>query len=584
MPTLRAAAADADCESLRLLTRAGMVRKLGPGCYQWLPLGARVLGKLEGLARASMDSLGGQEVRLPLVEHRRRLEKSGRWDLFRDGFLTLEDGSVLPSSSEESALEAVLRDVRSYKQLPLLLYQSGPKLEREPKPRLGPIRAREYLSLDAYSVHADEDSAAATAAAVLDGWSGLLGELGLASRVVEADPAGYGLESRELIVFPAAGSGPSAAEDEVALCDACSYRATLERAECGSSAPAAEPGCAPPPGLPPLEEVKTPGKTSVAEVSEFLGVPPESLLKTQLYMADGAPVMALVRGDHALCEAKLQAVLGPVRLTRATPEQYERVTGCAVGFAGPVNLPRWKTPDGKMEAVRIFADLSTRGMGPAVSGANKADTHAKNIHMGRDFVPDRYADLRLAAAGDPCPKCVEGRLKLSRGISVARAFRLGTRLSEAFGAEYTDPAQGRRPMSVCRYGLGLSRLLSVAAEVRRDEDGLLWPPAIAPFSVGVMPLSLDDPSVVEYAVAVYQELRAMGIDALLEDRPDRPGVRFKDLDLIGIPLRLVVSKKGLEAGRVELKYRERSERELIDLGDGPNSVAIGLADRVRALL
>ncbi|MEK9145379.1 MAG: YbaK/EbsC family protein, partial [Elusimicrobiota bacterium] len=334
-------------------------------------------------------------------------------------------------------------------------------------------------------------------------------------------------------------------------CTKCEYAANIERAGC----PPVQAPPLSPTELPPCEEVSTPGKTSVSDVARFLGVPAERLLKTQIYLHNGLPVMALVRGDHELNEAKLAAALGDGTLERATEEQYRKIAGCEVGFAGPVKLQRWKTKDGKMAEVRVAADHATLPVLNGVSGANKKDFHLKNINRGRDFTAHLEGDLRMATPADPCPKC-GARVEFVKGIEVGHVFKLGTKYSEAMGAVYLDKEQKPRTMVMGCYGIGVSRVVAAAIEQGNDADGIRWPKAMAPFSVIIVPVETDDPKVMAEAERIYAGLAEKGVEVILDDRPERPGVRFKDADLIGIPLRLVVSARTLGAGEVEFKRRD----------------------------
>ncbi|MFH1725345.1 MAG: proline--tRNA ligase [Elusimicrobiota bacterium] len=562
LATLREAPSDADTVSARLLIRAGMVRKAAPGLYAWLPLGLRTLRKVEAIVREEMDRAGGHELSLPVLQPKEPLDKTGRWALFGKDLLRVKDrkgaGLCLPASAEELATELARRDLRSWRQLPLMLYRIGPGFSDEPRPRQGVMRAREYLVKDAYSFHLDLDDASRRYDAMLEAYTRIFERCGLRAAPVEALPGATGGERSHEFVAPA-----EAGEEVVLRCTSCDYAADLDRAECpadGVDAAPDSPSESRAGGLPPLEEVPTPGKTTVAEVAQLLGASPRAFLKTQLYMAGERPVMALVRGDHELNEAKLSNALGGAPIERATERQYETIAGCPVGFAGPVRLPRWKTPEGRMEDVRIVGDEAIRGVADAVSGANKKDAHLTHIHLGRDFSADVFADLRLARPGSPCPRC-GAPTESARGIEVAHLFLPGTKYSQAIGAAAMGKEQDSTLLAMGCYRIGLSRVVAAAVEQGHDDFGIRWPAAIAPFAVALVPVEAGDPEVRAEGEKIYAGLWEAGVECLFDDRPERPGVRFKDMDLIGVPYRLVLSKKTLADGQVEFKRRAAGQAE-----------------------
>ncbi|MDE2290486.1 MAG: proline--tRNA ligase, partial [Elusimicrobia bacterium] len=548
------APADADNVSAKLMQRAGMIRKLAAGIYEWLPLGLLVLRKVERIVRDEMDAAGAHEVWLPVIQPKELWMETGRWPVYGKELLRIEDrkGSefCFAPTAEEVVTDLVRREVRSWRQLPLCLYQVGLKFRDEIRPRFGVMRAREFLMKDAYSFHVDDADASAYYEVMKKAYSSVFRRCGLKFRAVEAQSGAIGGSfSHEFMVLADTG------EETIVACVKCEYAANIERAECAAPAASADGDA-----LAALEEVRTPGKTSVADVAALLQMKPEAFIKTQLYMHDGAPVMALVRGDHELNEAKLASALGGGVLDRASEEQYQRIAGCPVGFAGPVNLPRWKMPDGKMVAVRLLADLSLKAVSNGVSGANKPDLHLKNINAGRDFQPEAFVDLRMSRPDDACPRC-GGAVEFKKGIEVGHVFKLGTKYSEKLKAEYLDKEQKSKTMVMGCYGIGVSRVVAAAIEQGHDNDGILWPAAIAPFQAAVVPIEFEDAEVTAAASKLYADLNAAGVEALLDDRPERPGVRFKDIDLVGIPFRFVVSKKTLPAGEAEFKRRGVKESE-----------------------
>ncbi len=559
-PTLREAPSDADNISAQLMIRAGMIRKLAAGIYEWLPLGLRALKKVEQIVREEMDRAGGLEVWLPVVQPKKLWEKTGRWGVYGKELLRIKDRKnawfCFAPTAEEVITDRVRKEIRSWRQLPVMLYQFGLKFRDEIRPRFGVMRSREFLMKDAYSFHADDEDASRYYKVMYDAYERVFKRCGLRFRPVEAQAGAIGGSySHEFMVLADTG------EETIVSCTKCEFAANIERAECPTPKSAPELN-----GKPlALEEVSTPGKTSVADVAEFLKASVKTFFKTQLYMADGVPVMALVRGDHELNESKFGSVLGGVPLARANEAQYEKITSSPVGFAGPVKLPKWTTEDGKSLDVRIIADQAVRGIVNGISGANKKDYHLKNINVDRDFKVGMWADLRMSEPEDPCPRC-GGAVEFNKGIEVGHVFKLGTKYSEAMNAVYLDKNQKEHPMVMGCYGIGVSRVVAAAIEQGNDKFGIRWPVQIAPFAVALIPLG-DDEAVVKEAEKIYQGLWAAGVECLMDDRDERPGVRFKDMDLIGIPLRLVVSQKTLKDNQVEFKRRESQDAERWPLGE-----------------
>ncbi|HVE14800.1 MAG TPA: proline--tRNA ligase [Elusimicrobiota bacterium] len=553
LPTLREAPSDADNVSAKLMVRAGMIRKLAAGIFDWLPLGLRVLRKVERIVRQEMDGIGGQEVWLPVIQPKELWEETGRWGVYGKELLRLEDRKkaqfCFAPTAEEVVTDLVRKEVRSWRQLPLMLYQFGLKFRDEIRPRFGVMRAREFLMKDAYSFHTDDEDATRYYDEVYKAYSRIFERCGLKFKPVEAQSGAIGgAFSHEFMVLAETG------EETVVSCTKCAYAANLERAECKAEPPVSN-------GAPQkLEDLPTPGLYTVADVAKLLGASPKAFLKTQLYVVEGKPVMALVRGDHELNEAKLAKAVGGGAMHRASEAEYQAIVGAKVGFAGPVNLPRFKTPEGKMEEVRIVADHSLQGVTGAVSGANKDDLHLKGIAVGRDFVPESFADLRAAVPEDPCPRC-GAKTEFVKGIEVGHVFKLGTKYSKALEATYLDKEQKPQAMVMGCYGIGVSRVVAAAIEQNHDEWGIRWPAAIAPFQVALVPVEHDDPAVKAEADKLYDAFWKAGIECLMDDRAERPGVRFKDIDLIGIPYRIVVSAKTLAAGEVEFKRRESKDFE-----------------------
>ncbi|MBI5629533.1 MAG: proline--tRNA ligase [Elusimicrobia bacterium] len=543
LATLREAPADADNASAKLMQRAGMIRKLSSGIYEWLPLGLRVLRKVEAIVRSEMDGIGGLEVSLPVIQPKSLWEETGRWGVYGKELLRIKDRKdgdfCFAPTAEEVITDLARREVRSWRQLPVMLYQIGLKFRDEIRPRFGVMRAREFLMKDAYSFHADEAEASAYYQKIYEAYQRVFSRCGLKFKPVEAQSGAIGGSfSHEFMVLAETG------EETVVSCARCSYGANLERAEVKDS-------FARPDGsdLKPIEEFPTPGLYSVEDVSKFTGEPSSRFLKIQLYVADKKPVLALLRGDHELHEAKLAAALGTPLVFRATPEQYAEHLGCPVGFAGPQGHAQ----------VPIYADFAVKSVKNGVTGANKPETHARNVNLGRDFEPRGFFDLRQARPEDPCPRC-GGPTEFFRGIEVGHTFKLGTKYSQALEACYLDKEQKPHPMIMGCYGIGVSRVVAAAIEQGHDGDGIIWPLALAPFQACVIAIDESDDARVRPAVdALVAELERAGLEVLEDDRDVKPGVKFKDADLVGIPFRLVVSRKTLDQGQVEFKRRNSPE-------------------------
>ncbi|MBU0552722.1 proline--tRNA ligase [Myxococcota bacterium] len=537
-PTLKEIPKDAEVPSHQLLMRAGFIRKLSAGIYDYLPLAQRVLKKISDIVREEMDAAGAQEVLLPMVQPAEIWQSSGRWQKYGPELLRLKDRKgnefCLGPTHEEVIVDMVKRDVRSWRALPLNLYQIQAKFRDEIRPRFGIMRGREFLMKDAYSFDADEAGANASYDAMFAAYNRIFARCGLAFRPVEADTGAIGgSRSHEFQVLAETG------EDAIVSCDTCGFAANVEQAELlKGEALEGEPASA------PVEAVATPEQRTIEEVSGFLGRPATGFIKTLIVIADDKPYALLLRGDHELNEIKAKKLLGAEALMMADEAQVKAVTGAPVGFAGPVGL----------EGVEIIADYALINARGCVTGANLADTHLINVDLGRDFEPRRFADLRMAVAGDPCPRC-EGKLEGFRGVEVGHVFFLGTRYTEAMGCTFLDERGREQPMVMGCYGIGVSRVMAAAVEQHHDEHGICWPRALAPFEVAVLPLQSNKADVVEAAEGLYAALKAAGIDALLDDRDERAGSKFKDAELIGAPLRVAVGGRGLKEGVVEVKPR-----------------------------
>jgi prolyl-tRNA synthetase len=550
IPTLKEDPADAEVVSHKLLVRAGMIRQLSRGIYDYLPLALRSLKKIETIVREEMDRAGAQELLLPIASPAELWQESGRWEVYGKELLRFKDRHerdfCLGPTHEEVITDLVRRAVRSYRELPLNLYQIQTKFRDEVRPRFGLMRGREFIMKDAYSFHPDVEDCRREYQNMFDAYRRIFTRMGLKFRPVEADTGAIGGSlSHEFQVLAESG------EDAIASCDRCEYAANIQKAEVK---PTADGGRDTKTTTAAHKKVATPGKKTVAEVAAFLSQPPGRFIKTMVYKADGDLVAVLVRGDHEINEVKLKDALGAGEIALAGEAEIEKATGVAPGFLGPVGLK-----------LRTVADHAIHGMRGAVTGANEADAHFVDVDEERDFTPAAFADVRSAVAGDPCPRCAGGKLELHRGIEVGQVFYLGTKYSAKMGATYLDPEGREQPIEMGCYGIGVSRLLAAAIEQNHDANGIIWPYAIGPFEVIVLPINYLDEKIRAAANRLYDELRTRNVDVLLDDRDERPGVKFKDADLIGVPLRITIGAKGLDKGVVEMRRRREGSVEEIPL-------------------
>lgn len=561
VPTAKEAPADATSVSHILLLRGGYVRRIGAGIYSYLPLGMRVLSKIEAIVRREMDRAGAQEVLLPALLPAELFRETGRWDLFGDTLLRLKDRKGgdyhLGPTHEEIITDMARREIKSYRDVPLNLYQVQTKFRDEPRPRGGLLRCREFIMKDAYSFDVDEAAARASYETMRKAYVRIFDGLGLRYRMVSADSGAMGGSgSAEFQVLVQSG------EDIIGVCDACTYAANLEVAR----TPA--PALPSPDGRPAVEKVSTPGQRSIEEVSKFLKLPASQFLKSLVYIADGEVVLAVVRGDHELNEIKLARAVGATDVRMATADEVTRATGAPVGFAGPVGYKG-----------KIVVDAFAAAVVDGVTGANEQDAHLKSVQYGRDYQAT-IAELRSVQVGDPCPDCGKP-MSLYRGIEAGHIFLLGTHYSAKMGATFLDDKGENRPLVMGCYGIGVSRLMATAVEQHHDDNGILWPMSISPYQVHIVQVGME-PEVKAAIQKLEDEFTQLGIEVLIDDREERPGVKFKDADLIGVPLRVTVGKKALAQNSVELKSRADGPKqaELVALDDCAKLVAA----RVRAAL
>jgi len=540
IPTHKEDPSDAETTSHRLMLRAGLMRKLTSGVYNYLPLGWRAIRNVERIVREEMDAAGCQEILMPVISPSELWRETGRWDIYGKELWRVRDRNgrefALGPTHEEVVTDIVRNEIRSYRELPFTLYQIQTKFRDEVRPRFGVVRAREFIMKDAYSFHRDDASLAKTYQAMCDAYTRIFERCALDFRPVEAATGAIGgSHSHEFMVLSDTG------ESEVIVCE-CGYAATDERAEGAIAAPEA-------PGVDcDLERVETPSMRTIEEVSAFLKVAPERLVKTILYDVDGRTVAVLIRGDRDVNEAKLAACLGADIIEPSAPETIEKLTGAPVGFAGPVGL----------KDVEIIADHTVEPLNAAVVGANEKDTHLRNVKPGRDFNPTAYHDVALVRAGDRCARCGK-EMSSFRGIEVSQAFKLGTKYSDSMKATYLDEDGVAKPLVMGCYGLGVSRTVAAIIEQHHDDDGIIWPRSVAPYQVEVLAVSMKSEACRERSELLYDELRARGLDVLLDDRDDSPGGKFKDADLVGMPLRVTVGDRGLKKGIVEARVRRTGD-------------------------
>jgi prolyl-tRNA synthetase len=532
VPTLRQEPADAESLSHKLMLRAGLVRQLAAGVFVWLPLGHRVLDKVNRIIREEMDAIGGQEVTMPVLHPAELWRQSGRWDGIPEMF-KLKDrhgrDMCLGMTHEEIVAWLASREIRSYRDLPQIWYQIQTKERDEARPRSGVLRTREFLMKDSYTLDPDEAALDGSYAAHERAYRRIFERCGLRFHVVESDTGMMGgLGSHEFMAPCAAG------EDEIALCARCGYGANVEIARGTPSRPEFAGG--------PPEEVATPGARTIADVAAFLRVDPRLTIKSLLYVAAGSgPVLALVRGDHSLHERKLARALGGEDFRPAHPDEVKELLGAPAGSIGPVGA-----------GVRVVADAHLEG-GTYVVGANREGYHLRGVTPGRDFEA-RFADLHVVTEGEGCPAC-GAPLRVERVIEIGNIFKLGTRYSVALGAMYLDESGRERPIVMGSYGIGPARIVAAAIEQRADGTGIVWPWSIAPFDVHIVVVAMRDGAQVAAAEALYTECGAAGIEAVLDDRDERPGVKFNDADLLGVPLRVTIGNALVREGVVEVRER-----------------------------
>ena len=542
--TLREVPADADVISQKLMMRAGMIRKVAAGIYTYLPLGLRSIEKLEKIVREEMNRAGSVELLMPAIQPAELWMESGRWQRYGKELLRIKDRHdrdfVFGPTHEEVITETVRDAINSYRQLPVNLYQIQTKFRDEVRPRFGLMRGREFIMKDAYSFHSSRESLDQTYEAMRDAYTRVFHRCALDHVPVEADTGNIGgSASHEFMVLAQSG------EDAVVSCPSCRYGANIEKATSKFFEDEPEPAA-----FEEMAPLHTPGTQTIDDVGRFLNKPTSQLVKTLVFETENGPVMVLVRGDREGNEIKIKNFLGVQMLEMLSDTKFEASTGGPVGYCGPVGT----------KCRRVLADLSLRGRKNWVVGGNKRDTHIGGANPGRDFPEPEYGDFTTVFAGDPCPRCSE-KLEIYRGIEVGHIFKLGTKYSESMHCDFLDEKGERKPMIMGCYGLGIGRTVAAAVEQSHDDDGIIWPMPIAPFEVVVTSVGREE-NVIATATNVYEQLTAAGIDVLFDDRDERPGVKFKDADLIGFPLRIAVGAKSLANGNVEWSFRRDRQKQL----------------------
>jgi len=541
IPTLKETPAEAEVASHRLLLRAGFIRKLTAGIYTYLPMGLAAVRKVEQIVREEMNKAGAQELLMPMVQPADLWSETGRYEKYGPELLRFHDRhnreSCLGPTHEEVITDLARREIRSYRDLPINMYQIQTKFRDEIRPRFGLMRGREFIMKDAYSFDVDDAAASKSYEVMYEAYKNIFTRCGLEFRPVEADSGSIGGSfSHEFMVLADTG------EDTLVICSTCDYAANSEKA-------AVAPALADESEMLPLEKVETPGKRKVPAVCEHMGIQPSELVKTMVFKTDKEIVAVLVRGDREVQEVKLKNHLGVADVEMADDKEVFDATGVPTGYLGPVGI-----------RVKLFVDQEVAAMKNFVVGGNEKNFHMINVNIGRDFEGAEVADLRQISPEDPCPSC-GGKLNLKEGIEVGHVFKLGTGYSESMNAVYQTKDGKDQHMVMGCYGIGVSRIVAAAIEQNHDENGIIFPMPLAPMQVILLNLGLKDTQITEAAESLYKELQAKGVEVLLDDRDERPGFKFKDADLLGIPLRITVGKSLTKNGVVELRHRKDGTTE-----------------------
>ncbi|MFZ5832731.1 MAG: proline--tRNA ligase [Planctomycetota bacterium] len=560
IPTMKETPEGAEIPSHVLMLRAGLISQVMAGAYTYLPLGLRALAKAERIVREEMDAAGAVELLMPAISPLSLWEQTGRVNAFGDVLIQFsvkrqnrKVPMVLGPTHEEVITDLVSRMISSYRQMPITLYQVQTKFRNEERPRFGVLRTSEFLMKDAYSFDPSVESLNRSYEKMYAAYCRIFTRCGLSFLPVEAESGPIGGDASHEFMVPADNG-----EDSVLHCRDCGYAANQEKAEIGCRdlvPPKSEPA--------EVKSVPTPGATTIEQVSKFLKCRPQDMIKTLIYLADGKPMAVLLRGDHEANEGKIRRAAKATSVGLAPPEVIERVTGAPVGFAGPV---------GMKEKIPLLADRELKAIVNGVTGANAAETHLTGVNLSRDFEPDLFADLRNAVDGDPCPRC-SSVVRMRHAIEVGHVFKLGTKYSEALSARFLDDKEQLHPIIMGCYGIGVNRIIASLIETTHDENGIVWPVSLAPYEVLLAPVKVTDQATMKVCEQLYDELKSAGIEVLLDDRDVRAGVKFKDADLVGLPLRIVIGERGLKEGTLELKWRWDEKAESIPLAGGAAAIA-----------
>lgn len=551
IPTMKEVPSDAEIPSHQLMLRAGLIRQLMAGAYTYLPLGYRAIRKASEIIRQEMDAAGAVELYMPALQPIELFERTGRREAFGNVLINFpirrRDQKLqmaLGPTHEEVVTDLMSKLIGSYRQLPITVYQIQTKFRNEERPRFGVLRTSEFLMKDAYSFGTSIEQLDESYQQMYDAYCRIYSRCGLEYIPVEAESGPIGGDASHEFMIPAQNG-----EDGIVRCEECGYAANLERAETGRQ----QPELAGKDSTTEAQTVATPGMGSIEAVAAFLKIETQRMIKTLIYLADGKPVGVLLRGDHEANEGKIRRALGVTSLEMADEATIQEVTGAPVGFAGPTSLK-----------CRYVVDHDVAAIVDGVTGANAVDQHLMGVNPGRDFAVEQTFDLRNAEEGDPCPRC-SGTMNFVHGIEVGHVFKLGTKYSSALDAVYLDEKEQRHPLIMGCYGIGVNRIIAGLAETCHDENGLIWPMTVAPYEIELIPLNVNDAETMVEANRIYAELGAANIEVLMDDRDARPGFKFKDADLVGIPLRVVIGGKGLKDGIAEVKWRKGGETERVAL-------------------
>jgi prolyl-tRNA synthetase len=561
LPTLKENPAEAEVVSHRLMLRAGFIRKLTSGIYSYLPFGLAAIRKVEKIVREEMNRAGAQELALPMVQPADLWIETGRYEKYGPELLRFRDRhdreSCLGPTHEEVITDLVRRELHSYRDLPVNLYQIQTKFRDEIRPRFGLMRGREFIMKDAYSFDVSDEMAEVSYRKMYEAYKRIFTRCGLEFRAVEADSGTIGGSfSHEFMVLAKTG------EDTIVVCTNCDYAANMEKATVRASATQTAAD------MLEMTKVETPGKRKVESVCEFLNIRPAELVKTIVYIADGQPVAVLVRGDRDIQEVKLKNLLGAADVIMADDKQVFDATGVPTGYLGPRGI-----------SIKVVADQEVATMRNFVVGANEKNFHLKNVNMGRDFNPGAVADLRRITQNDPCPSC-NGRLELTEGIEVGHVFKLGTKYSESMQAVFQDTDGLEKPFVMGCYGIGITRVVAAAIEQNHDQNGIIFPVPLAPYQAIILNLDLKDAAISNASEALYNKLQDLGVETLLDDRDERPGSKFKDADLLGIPFRIMIGKRFTKDGVAEIRRRRDGFTEEMDIDHLPELLRARIAAEI----